>query len=251
MTATLPLQLKQLRLPTMARRWKALTQQAKEHGWDIAQCLSFLCEEELCAREERRLSRHLVESRLPKGKTLASYDFGHIPHLNKERVMGLASQSLWLKEGGNVLLFGPSGVGKTHLAVAIGTELVHHGHRVLFSRTSSLVQKLQKAKRDLEPSSVLGKLDKYDCLILDDFGYVKKDQLETSALFELICDRYESRSLMITCNQPFGDWDEIFMDKVMAVAAVDRLVHHAIILELNAESYRRKQALDRNKRDDN
>ena len=180
MTATLPLQLKQLRLPTMVKRWEALTQQAQEHGWGIPKCLSLLCEEELCAREERRLSRHLSESRLPKGKTLASYDFSHIPHLNKERVMGLASQSLWLKEGGNVLLFGPSGVGKTHLAVAIGTELVHRGHRVFFSRTGPLVQRLQKAKRDLELSSMLNKLEKYDCLILDDFGYVKKTETETS-----------------------------------------------------------------------
>ena len=116
---------------------------------------------------------------------------------------------------------------------------------MLFTRTTELLQKLQDAKRKLTLPAALEKLDKYDCLILDDFGYVKKNEIETSLLFELICERYERKSLMITCNQPFQEWDQIFEDKRMAIAAVDRLVHHANILELQVQSYRKKEALER------
>jgi DNA replication protein DnaC len=130
------------------------------------------------------------------------------------------------------------------LAAAIGEKLLEQGFRVFFSRTTELVQKLQAAKKALVLPSALDKLDKYDCLILDDFGYVKKDELETSVLFELICERYERKSMLITCNQPFKDWDRVFLDKQMAVAAIDRLVHNASILEIDAESYRKKQALN-------
>ena len=185
----------------------------------------------------------MLESQLPKGKSLESYDFGTISGVTKQKVLGLSSGELWIKEGRNVLIFGPSGVGKTHLAAAIGEKLVMNGFRVLFSRTTELVQKLQAAKRSLTLASALEKLEKYDCLILDDFGYVRKDELETSVLFELVCERYESKSMLITCNQPFKDWDQIFVDMQMAVAAVDRLVHHATILELDGESYRKKAAL--------
>ena len=121
-------------------------------------------------------------------------------------------------------------------------RLVDHGYRVLFTRTTDLVQKLQAARRDLILPATLAKLDKFDCLILDDLGYVRKDQAETSVLFELIAERYERRSLIITCNQPFSDWEQIFPDPAMTVAAIDRLVHHATILELNTESYRRRAA---------
>ncbi len=117
---------------------------------------------------------------------------------------------------------------------------------MFFSRTTELVQNLQAAKKALNLPTAIEKLDKYDCLILDDFEYVQKDALETSVLFELICERYERKS--ITCNQPFNEWDKIFLDKQMALAAVDRLVHHATILEIEAESYRKKQALTKKQR---
>jgi DNA replication protein DnaC len=129
-----------------------------------------------------------------------------------------------------------SGTGKTHLAAALGAALIERGHRVQFSRTTDLVQRLQAARRDLALPATLAKLDRFDCLILDDLGYVRKDQAETAVLFEIIAERYERRSLIITCNQPFGEWNQIFPDPAMTVAAIDRLVHHATILELNTES---------------
>jgi len=134
------------------------------------------------------------------------------------------------------------------LASAIGLALIENGYRVLFTRTSDLVQKLQAARRDLALESALAKLDKFHLLILDDIAYLTRAQAETSVLFELIGARYERRSLLITANQPFGAWEKIFPDPAMTLAAVDRLVHHATILEMNVESYRRREALDRKKK---
>ena len=140
---------------------------------------------------------------------------------------------------------GPPGAGKSHLATALGLALVQNGRRVLFMRTTDLVQRLQLARRELGLEAAITRLDKYQLLILDDIAYVTKDQAETSVLFELIAARYERRSLLITANQPFGEWGKIFPDQAMTLAAIDRLVHHATILEMNVESYRRKAALKR------
>jgi DNA replication protein DnaC len=150
-----------------------------------------------------------------------------------------------LKNGANLMLFGGPGGGKSHLAAAIGAGLIENGWRVLFTRTTDLVQKLQAARRNLDLEGAIAKLDKYHLLVLDDMAYVSKDQAETSVLFELISARYERRSLLITANQPFGEWDKVFPDKAMTLAAIDRLVHHATIFEMNVESYRRKTAISR------
>lgn len=246
--AVLPLLLGQLRLPTMKRLWEEMAAEAAGNGWSGPKYLSNLCEYEIADRDNRRLKRYMAEAQLPKGKTLESYDFGNVEGVNKAKIRSLGSGEVWIKEGMNVLIFGSSGVGKTHLSAAIGEKLVESGFRVIFYRTTELVQKLQAAKKGLNLPAALEKLDKYDCLILDDFGYVQKDELETSVLFELICERYERKSMVITCNQPFKEWDKIFRDKQMAIAAVDRLVHHATIFEIEAESYRRKHAMAKKKR---
>lgn len=245
--AVLPLLLAQLRLPTMKKLWEEMAREAESKGWSGPKYLSNLCEYEIADRDRRRLNRYMAEAQLPKGKSLENYDFGSIAGINKAKALGLASGEVWVKEGKNVLIFGPSGVGKTHLVAAIGEKLIESGFRVFFSRTTELVQKLQAAKKALNLPAALEKLDRYDCLILDDFGYVQKDELETSVLFELICERYERKSMVITCNQPFKDWDSIFLNKQMAIAAVDRLIHHATIVEIEAESYRRKQAMNQKK----
>lgn len=243
--ARLPLLLTELRLPTVARLWPEFAQRADREGWPAARLLATLAELEVAERTQRRIQRHLQEARLPSGKTLDAFDFAAVPMLSRAQVMALAAGDSWLETGSNILAFGPPGSGKSHLGAALGHALVENGFRVLFTRTTDLVQRLQTARQDLTLAAAIDKLDKYDLLILDDLSYVHKSQAETSVLFELISARYERRSLMITANQPFGAWDQIFPDKAMTVAAIDRLVHHAVILEMNVESYRRRTALSR------
>jgi DNA replication protein DnaC len=243
--ARLELLLTELRLPGIKLMWSKLAQQADKEGWPAARFLVALAEHELAVRDRRRIERHLAEARLPAGKTLATFDFDLVPMVSKAQVMALASGDAWLGNGANILVFGPPGAGKSHLAAALGLALVENGWRVLFIRTTDLVQRLQGARRDLALESAIRKLDRYDLLILDDIAYVAKDQAETSVLFELIAARYERRSMLITANQPFGEWGKIFPDQAMTLAAIDRLVHHATILEMNVESYRRREALER------
>lgn len=240
--AKLPLMLTTLRLAAISRLWQDLGERADREGWGAARFLAALCEHEILERSSRRIARHMDEAHLPDGKSFANFDFAAVPGIRKAHLMALAEGDAWIEGGANILLFGPSGVGKTHLAAAIGAALVESGRRVLFSRTTDMVQKLQAARRDLILPATLTKLDRYDALILDDLGYVRKDQAETSVLFELIAERYERRSLIVTCNQPFSEWNQIFPDPAMTVAAIDRIVHHATIIECNTESYRRRTA---------
>jgi DNA replication protein DnaC len=243
--ARVELLLSELRLPGVKVMWPKLAAQSDKEGWPAARFLAALAEHEVADRSRRRIERHMAEARLPAGKTLATFDFDSVPMISKAQVMALASGDVWLKTGANLLLFGPPGAGKSHLSAALGLVLVENGWRVLFVRTTDLVQRLQVARRELALEAAIDKLDRYDLLILDDIAYVTKDQAETSVLFELIASRYERRSLLITANQPFGEWGRIFPDQAMTLAAIDRLVHHATILEMNVESYRRKAALDR------
>ncbi|WP_371934121.1 IS21-like element helper ATPase IstB [Chroococcidiopsis sp. CCNUC1] len=194
-----------------------------------------------------RLQRALAEAQLPNGKSFSSFEFSHCPKLNPAVLMQLAQDTNWLERSENLLLFGASGVGKTHLAAAMGRAMIELGKRVKFSPATILVQQLQHAKLQLQLPTALTKLDRFDLLIIDDVGYVKKSEAETSVLFELIAHRYERRSLLITANQPFSAWDAIFSDSMMTVAAVDRLVHHALILEIQAESFRKQSAVVRAK----
>ena len=243
--ARVELLLGELRLPAVKQVWASLAAQADKEGWPAARFLAVLAEHEMAERIRRRIERHLAEARLPPGKTIDAFDFDAVPVVSKAQVMALAAGDAWLNQGANLLLFGPPGGGKSHLAAALGFALVENGWRVLFARTSDLVQRLQVARRELALEGTITKLDKYHLLILDDLAYVTKDQAETSVLFELISARYERRSLLITANQPFGDWGKVFPDPAMTVAVVDRLVHHATIFEMNVESYRRRAALER------
>ena len=240
----LGLMLSELRLVTMRQMWTSFAERADTEGWPAVRLLSALAELELVERDRRRVERNLKEARLLPGKSLESFDFSCVPMVSKARAMALAAGDAWLNNGHNLLLFGPPGTGKSHLASALGMALVEHGFRVLFTRTTDLVQKLQRARRELNLENTLARLDRYQLLILDDFAYVSKDQAETSVLFELISVRYERRSILLTANQPFDEWHKVFPDQATAVAAVDRLVHHATIFEMNAESYRRRQAID-------
>ena len=195
-------------------------------------------------RGGRRIHRHLQQSQLPGGKTLGILDFKALPGVTKARIEALAAGD-WIETGANLIAIGNSGAGKTHVLCAIGHALVEAGRRVLYTSTTDIVQKLQAARRDLALEAALAKLDKFDLIILDDITYAQKDQAESSVLFELIARRYETRSLAIAANQPFSAWDKIFPDQAVTVAAIDRLVHHATILEMNGDSYRRRAAAGR------
>ena len=238
----LPLILNELRLPTVKRLWAALAEQANKDGWPAERYLAAVMEHELAERETRRLERHRLEAQLLPDKLLSSFDFTAVPNLSKAHVTALIEGDSWIEQGANLLLFGPPGVGKSHLVCAIGNGLIDRGYRVHFTRTSDLVQRLQVARREMRLPAEIAKLDRFDLLILDDLSYVRRDQAETSVLFELIAERYERKSLALTANQPFSGWDQVFPEAAMTLAAVDRLVHHSTIFELNVESYRRRAA---------
>ncbi len=241
----LTLMLNELRLPTIKQLWPTFADRSDKEGWPAARFLSAITEHEIAERGRRRMERHLAEAKLLPGKALDTFDFDAVPMISKAQVMAICAGDSWLENGANLILFGPPGGGKSHLSSAIGLALVEKGWRVLFVRTSDLVQKLQVARRELTLENAINRLDRFDLLILDDLAYVAKDQAETSVLFELISARYERRSLLITANQPFGEWNRVFPDPAMTLAAVDRLVHHATIFEMNVESYRRRAAIDR------
>ena len=241
----LTLLLNELRLPATKQTWAAFAEQSDKEGWPAARLLTVIAENELAERDRRRIERHLAEAKLLPGKTLDNFDFNAVPMVSKAQVAALCAGDEWLQTGANLLLIGTPGGGKSHMASAIGLALVEKGWRVLFARTSDLVQRLQIARRELTLEAAINRLDHFDVLILDDLAYVTKDQAETSALFELISTRYERRSMIITANQPFGEWGKVFQDPAMTLAAVDRLVHHSTIFEMNVESYRRRAAIER------
>lgn len=235
----------------MQSQWQSFEEKAISSGWSHSQFLLALCEYEETQRYQLRVQRFLKEAQLPPGKAISNFDFGRCSTLEQTTLLQLAADSTWLRLGENLLLFGPSGVGKTHLAAAIGRSLIELGAKVKFTTATALVQLLQRAKDSLQLQSALLKLDKYELLIVDDIGYVKKTETETAVLFELIAHRYELKSLLLTSNHPFSAWDAIFPDSTMTVAAVDRLVHHASIIEIQAESFRQQAALQRSSGHDN
>ena len=240
MTDTLPLMLKDLRLPAFGEHYASCQEQASEQAWGYSHYLSKLCEHEIARRYEVRIRNWTREARLPRGKSFSTLATDELPKVIQKKVIGLRDNTQWALQADNVLLIGPSGVGKSHIASALGLQLIEQGIRVKWFPATSLVQLLQQAKRELDLMAVMSKLDKYRVLIIDDIGYVKKTDSETQVLFEFIAHRYESGSLIITSNQPFSHWDQIFPDTLMTVAAIDRIIHHATILEIDGDSYRRK-----------
>jgi DNA replication protein DnaC len=234
--------LTELRLPTIKRLAADVCDQSDREGWTARRLLESLLEQELAEREARRFDRHRTASCLSPDKRLSSFDFSAVPAVSRAQIMALTEETAWLDRGANLLAFGAPGVGKSHLLSAIGHALIDAGKRVFFTRCSDLVQRLQAAQRDLRLAQELTKLDRFDLLILDDISYVRRDQAETSVLFELIAERYERKSIAITANTPFSQWDDVFATKAMTHSAVDRLVHHATIFEMNVESYRRRTA---------
>jgi|TARA_B110000263_G_C15290222_1_gene502889 DNA replication protein DnaC len=243
---SLPILLKELRLSAMSKAWQEVAHKAINEQWQPEEYLAQLCGIEAHHRHESRLKRLLKDSQLPIGKQLSQYDFSEITGISAQQMKQKSMSVDWVRQGHNMILFGASGLGKTHLAAALGYALLEQSIRVKFTSSTALVQQLQKSREQLGLEDALKKLDKYELLILDDIGYVKKSDSESQVLFELIAHRYERGSLLITTNQAFSEWDSIFGDNMMTVAAIDRLVHHADIFQIEGDSYRKKQALERN-----
>ena len=244
-TDGLVLMLRALKLPGFIENHEIFAQQAEHDGWSCTEYLYRLVEHELGSRTQRRTERNRKLSGLPMDKTLETLDSKRVPAKVRRQLPGLCDGS-FAKRAENVLAFGLPGRGKTHLLCAIGHELIDRGYRVLFTPAYMLVQQLLAAKRDLALKEELRRLDSFDAVILDDIGYVQQNRDEMEVLFTFLGQRYERRSVMITSNLVFSEWDRIFKDPMTTAAAIDRVVHHSIILELDGPSIRKEEAQTRN-----
>jgi len=245
---SLDILLKQLKLPAFRQGFREVAERAEAQGWSFVDYLKHLAELELSSRERRRIERNVRASKLPQEKTLGSLEVERF-ETRIRRQLPTRCEGGFCERAENVLLFGLPGRGKTHIACAIGHELIHRGYRVLFCATFRLVGWLLEAKRDLERDRVLRRLDRFDVVILDDIGYVQQDRSEMEVLFTFLAERYERKSVIITSHLVFSQWDQIFQDPMTTAAAIDRIVHHATILELNGSSYRTDTAQRRKQSD--
>ncbi len=240
----LALLLRALKLPAFNRYHLEVAQKAEREGWTFGQFLHHLAEVEVQERRQRRIERNLKDSHLPLEKTLATLTRTRLPAKVQKQLPTLCEGG-FVERGDNVLFFGLPGRGKTHAACAIGHELVKRGHRVLFTPTYALVQRLLAAKRDLRLERDMRTLDTFDAVVLDDIGYVQQNRDEMEVLFTFLAERYERRSVIITSNVVFSQWDRIFKDPMTTIAAIDRLVHHSIIVEMTGPSVRAEDAKQR------
>lgn len=245
---SLRLHCKALRLPTIREVAEDTIARAERESWSFDAFLLHLLEQELEGRHRRRIERLQKASHLPPGKTLDRLDESRLP-LRVRRMLPRLSSGQFVDRAENILFFGLPGTGKTHLAAAIGHALIETGRSVLFIPTYQLVGRLLRAKRDYELDYKLRQLDRIQVVILDDIGYVQQSREEMEVLFTFLAERYERRSVMITSNLVFSEWDQIFKDPLTTAAAIDRVVHHSIIIEFGKEvsSLRAEEAAKRNK----
>jgi len=236
--------LRSLKLPGFVRVWGEVAEQAEREGWGFERYLEQLAEIEVEERRVRRIERLRKRSGLPHDKTLSTLELSRLPAPVRRRVPTLCDGA-FVEGAENLLVFGLPGRGKTHLVSAIGHELVERDVAVLFVPAFKLVQRLLVAKRELELEAMLKRLDRFDVVILDDIGYVQQSRDEMEVLFTFLAERYERKSVVITSNLVFSEWDKIFQDPMTTACAIDRLVHHAIILELSGKSYRAEAAKGR------
>lgn len=228
-------------MPTVRRDYESAAVQARQESASYEVYLLDLVQRECESRRQSRVERRLRDSRLFAEKSLSSLDLKRLPAKVAQQVRALL-EGRFVERHENVLIFGNPGSGKTHVACALGQELVRSGRKVLFASCSLMVQDLLAAKRDLKLRGFLKKISRYEVVILDDIGYVQYSREEMEVLFHLLAERYERGSVLLTSNLPFSGWESIFKDPMTTAAAIDRLVHHSVILELNVPSYRAEQA---------
>ena len=238
--------LRELCLPAIRNCFEDKARQAERETLSYEQYLLELSERECQERRAHRIARLLHTSKLPLEKTLENFDMQRLPVKAARQVKALLDGT-FLERRENVLAFGTPGSGKTHLLSALGQELIRQGRRVAFSTCSRLVQDLLRGKKELRLSRAIKKLAYYEALVIDDIGYVQQSREEMEVLFTLLAERYERGSVLITSNLPFSKWEAIFKDPMTTASAIDRLVHHSVILELNIPSYRIEQAKNKKK----
>lgn len=239
--AELTQSLKYLHLPTVRQCYEEVARQAERESLSYERYLHELVQRECEERQENRITKMLRESQLPLEKSLAAFDTKRLPAKAARQMRALLDGS-FLERTDNVLVFGNPGSGKTHMLQAIGQELIRSGHRMLFTSCEMLVQELLIAKRDLKLSRLIKRYSRYDGMIIDDLGYIRQTREEMEVVFTLLAERYERGSVLLTSNLPFSKWEGIFKDPMTTAAAIDRLVHHSMIVELNIPSYRLEQA---------
>jgi DNA replication protein DnaC len=241
MRSELTRHLRELHLPTFREHFEEAARLAVKESLTYEQYLLELSVKECEERRCRRIERYLRESGLPSEKKLDVFDLKRLPGKVVHQVKHLL-EGFFLDKTENVLAFGNPGVGKTHLLCAIAHELIQKERRIYFTKCAFLVQRLLAAKKDLKLAQELKKMNKFEAVLIDDIGYVQHNQQEMEILFTFLAERYEQGSVMITSNLTFSKWERIFKDPMTTAAAIDRVVHHSVILELNIPSYRMEQA---------
>ena len=238
--------LKTLKLPTFLREYSKVARQCAAEGLDHVQFLARLVELELIDRERRMIERRIKAARFPAVKSLDSFDFKAIPSLNKMQVLELA-RCEWIERRENVIALGPSGTGKTHIALGLGLAACQKGLAVGFTTAAALVHELMEARDERRLLRLQKQLVRHKLLIIDELGFVPLSKTGDELLFETISQRYEQGAILITSNLPFDEWTETFGSERLTGALLDRLTHHVNILEMNGESYRLSQSRSRKK----
>lgn len=226
-----------LKTPTIGRCWAELADQARDDNWSHEEYLAALLQRQVADRESAGTIMRIRTAHFPQIKTLEDFNLDHLPSLRRDVLAHLATGT-FVPKAENVILLGPPGIGKTHLAIGLGIKAAHAGYSVLFDTASNWIARLGAAHQANRLEAELKKIRRYKLIIIDEVGYIPFDQDAANLFFQLIASRYEIGSIMVTSNLPFGRWGETFSDDVVAAAMIDRLVHHAEVLTLTGDSYR-------------
>jgi DNA replication protein DnaC len=229
-----------LKTPTIGAFWEELADQARDQNWSHEEYLAALLQRQVADRESKGTTMRIRTAHFPSIKTLEDFNLDHLPSLRRDVLAHLATGT-FVSKADNVILLGPPGIGKTHLAIGLGIKAAHAGHSVLFDTASNWIARLAAAHQAGRLDQELKKIRRYRLIIIDEVGYIPFDQDAANLFFQLIASRYEVGSVMVTSNLPFGRWGETFSDDVVAAAMIDRLVHHAEVLTLTGDSYRTRQ----------
>jgi DNA replication protein DnaC len=226
-----------LKMPTIGRTWEDIATQARDLGWSHEEYLAAVLERQSADRESAGSMMRIRTAHFPAIKTLEDFNYDHLPSLRRDLLAHLAT-STYVAKAENVVLLGPPGIGKTHLAVGLGIKAAQNGYSVLFDTASQWITRLAVAHNAGQLETELKKIRRYKLIIIDEVGYIPFDTDAANLFFQLVASRYEQGSIVVTSNLPFGRWGETFSDDIVAAAMIDRLVHHAEVLALSGESYR-------------